>query len=605
MKEVFSPKELKYDEIATGEHKRVFLKKVIDAIGKKLAIRYYKLPATENIIFLNYLFAENETGEQCDARVSKILAGKEPEKTNEMLQLLAKAISSFSSKSKQIVEPPVEKIEETTKLEVKTSSPAKSPADKKSYAQSTSSSNAKVKSGEKSQTLANKSSKPSLVKNTTSSPSARVASKTKLESPSASKSTLLPPKKLSSTSISRSQSRQSIAAKSSTSLSPNKNLSESVKSEENIKISESQDKLVQKSEEHIVVKPTTAAMPPETTEEVPLQRPVTRTKYRQKVEGDCTDTPVILTFDSGSEPILVNENAVEEENEKKVGSSCGLQSGRSSSSEEVVTDHMNQKISEWVDRPVEPMQVAESQLVGSPRQLLPNSGWIRDDYNSDHQLLVKSQMNRVFNSLESCDAQQDASSTLRQSENAPFHCIKPGTARAEEASKKPAPRPVTVLRDNESEDEDDESFLVQEKIESERDLALERLQQSALLMKPGTRGSSSPTNMDMLYFPPEHRGGLVNQILETRMALEKLSGGHGKALMENEMAERDKAAVREVYLRQVEDLKEAIQNMSKCANPLANVIQRSQDDACLMEIEFRKLRQENERLQKEIDSAKS
>jgi len=75
-------------------------------------------------------------------------------------------------------------------------------------------------------------------------------------------------------------------------------------------------------------------------------------------------------------------------------------------------------------------------------------------------------------------------------------------------------------------------------------------------------------------------------------------------LQQNEMAERDKEALREVYLKQIEDLKGAIQKMAKCANPLANIIQRSQDDACLMEIEFRKLRQENERLQRKIDQAR-
>lgn len=144
-------------------------------------------------------------------------------------------------------------------------------------------------------------------------------------------------------------------------------------------------------------------------------------------------------------------------------------------------------------------------------------------------------------------------------------------------------RLTKVIMDNDEDDEDD-YFLIQEKLVSERDASLERMRQAP-------------------FIPPEHRGLLVDLILDTQRELENGAFQNSEDL-QVDLAERDKEAMREVYLKQMGELKGAIQQLSKCANPLANIAQRSQDDACLMEIEFRKLRQENSRLQRKIDEAK-
>lgn len=97
---VFTSEELDSANITTRESKTEFVKKLISAISK-LSKYEQNLQIEFKFIFLTDFFFEcilaEVTGEPISAKVSKILAGQEPEKTNLLLQSLGKAVAISKS----------------------------------------------------------------------------------------------------------------------------------------------------------------------------------------------------------------------------------------------------------------------------------------------------------------------------------------------------------------------------------------------------------------------------------------------------------------------------------------------------------------------------
>ncbi|CAL8141175.1 unnamed protein product [Orchesella dallaii] len=540
MKDIFPQSHLKYEKISNVDDKRAFLKTAIDAI-------------------------ESETNQKCEARPSKILSGKEPEKTNDLLQLLAKAITSFKSKdnsklsgSKGTGSKPKSsqkavdnKSGSRTKSEVHQDikrARSRPPVKKLSSHKSTSQENLrrekvleKIRPDVSSQSKNKLDSKKSIPRNKgTVDDASNRKSVTQLSTPSNKSDESLKSKvSLTSTispkqvSASKSISKQSLVKKSSSSkllpVDPRKNIKqvEKVTSQE-VTAGSSKDKAKDvKSSESVsdlestniigsvsgkvnqsvcnsveprnnasspTVKSNTG-MPPETLDEVPAQRPVTRKKQLQNynenndsnVNSNADDTAenvdVLIPATAASEeqeqipqsPLTPDESTVpattttEQEDKNKSGSSS---SSACSSSDEAVTEHMNQKISEWKGDSEEVATVESVEDMGL------KTGWIPQS-NSNHQCKTNSSsfenLDKVFKSRESvshhCQDDDEISMSRRK--------VK-GSTPSETAMK----RPITVMLDNQDDDEDDETFLVQEKMESETDLTLDRLQVSINLMKP-------------------------------------------------------------------------------------------------------------------------
>lgn len=88
MEGLFTEEELNSDNVKDKESKVAYLTKLIEVVSKWPTIveRYlYKL--NENLFC-----AELATGSNLSARPSKIVAGQEPTKTNELLQAIGKAL---------------------------------------------------------------------------------------------------------------------------------------------------------------------------------------------------------------------------------------------------------------------------------------------------------------------------------------------------------------------------------------------------------------------------------------------------------------------------------------------------------------------------------
>ncbi|ODM93818.1 TRAF3-interacting protein 1 [Orchesella cincta] len=620
------------------------------------------IPAPVKVVFEE----ESETNEKCEARPSKILSGKEPEKTNDMLQLLAKAITSYKSKDKAklsmakvtssktkpsqkaVVDNKVERTKPEAHQDTKRARsrpPAKNLTSQKSNSQEkaqeksrfevsknkTDSKKVKANVKENADEVTNiktvsqnsssaKKSDESLKTNKPSSTTACIPNQATASSLSKSVSKLSLKKKPSSLKLVTGDTRKSVnpAEKvSSHEVTPgssdgkNKNL----KRPEILSNSEQPSKSALEGTNNTAensadtsslgkTKPrSNTGLPPELMEEIPSERPVTRKKLQNYNDNndsnenpnrqDNTKNDNVLKSATSEEQVSATPMTPESTlpattTEQKGKNKSGCSSSTCTSSDEGVTEEMNKKISEWKDDSGGVVAVVDS--LDSLENMDYATGWIpQSQSNSNIKTRTSSyeSVHKVFNRRESCSQQ------CEDEDNVSISNRKAKTSISSHQDI-PMKRPITVILDNHDFDEDDETFLVQEKTESETDLTLDRLQ--SVLMN---------TAADIAHIPQEHRGLLVNQIMETQRELEQLSSQKSMfATLQNEMAERDKEALREVYLKQIEDLKGAIQKMAKCANPLANIIQRSQDDACLMEIEFRKLRQENERLQRKIDDAR-
>lgn len=90
MEGVFTPEEMDAANITSREAKTAFMQKLITAISK------FK---KNNVLFnflneITILFLEDKSGEDVPVKISKILAGLEAEKTNALLQALAKSVEA-------------------------------------------------------------------------------------------------------------------------------------------------------------------------------------------------------------------------------------------------------------------------------------------------------------------------------------------------------------------------------------------------------------------------------------------------------------------------------------------------------------------------------
>lgn len=94
--DVYTAEELVYDNVKEKDAKIDFLQKLIDAVSECDTTKRAQIP-----INMSYFLSESSStdGTSIKARPSKIVAGHEPERTNELLQAIGRALDGASSSS--------------------------------------------------------------------------------------------------------------------------------------------------------------------------------------------------------------------------------------------------------------------------------------------------------------------------------------------------------------------------------------------------------------------------------------------------------------------------------------------------------------------------
>ncbi|CAL8128718.1 unnamed protein product [Orchesella dallaii] len=157
-------------------------------------------------------------------------------------------------------------------------------------------------------------------------------------------------------------------------------------------------------------------------------------------------------------------------------------------------------------------------------------------------------------------------------------------------------RPTTgkvahVIMDN-TEDADDDNYIVREvTVSASKPSGLSDLDETPELTL------SNGMSADSL-LPPDQRGLLVNQILETQKELEdKISG-------KSDDAPKIEQKLNELSLAEVEKLKNLIQVCSRSANPLAKLLDYMAEDVDSMQKEYNNFQEESKRLSIQLENAK-
>lgn len=155
-----------------------------------------------------------------------------------------------------------------------------------------------------------------------------------------------------------------------------------------------------------------------------------------------------------------------------------------------------------------------------------------------------------------------------------------------------------------TEDPDDDNYVVREvTVQASKPPGLSDLDETPELALGsnaglmGILGGGGGDEVDTM-FPPDQRGLLVHQILETQNALEdKKGGGEQTPVIEQKL--------KELSLAEIEKLKNLIQICARSANPLAKLLDYMTEDVDSMQKEYNGYREESKRLSLELENSKA
>ncbi|CAG7785395.1 unnamed protein product [Allacma fusca] len=160
---------------------------------------------------------------------------------------------------------------------------------------------------------------------------------------------------------------------------------------------------------------------------------------------------------------------------------------------------------------------------------------------------------------------------------------------------------TTVLLDNEDGD-DDNNYIVHEVAPPEKQSSDLQLSESADL------GIDSEKSLDNI-LDPDQRGLLVMQMLDAQSKLEDGSriapGANKKTDIERDagVGDKDRLRWREVTIAEVDKLKNLMQLMARNANPLGKLMDFVQEDVDAMQRDLNKWREESKKLDGSLEAA--
>lgn len=103
---VYTEQELQFENVKEKEAKIEFLQKLIDAVSKRYIYIVIDLVLSKVFNLHFFIYAEETSKDKLKAKPSKIVAGLEPERTNELLQAIGKAVDARQKEpNNNIVEP--------------------------------------------------------------------------------------------------------------------------------------------------------------------------------------------------------------------------------------------------------------------------------------------------------------------------------------------------------------------------------------------------------------------------------------------------------------------------------------------------------------------
>lgn len=164
-------------------------------------------------------------------------------------------------------------------------------------------------------------------------------------------------------------------------------------------------------------------------------------------------------------------------------------------------------------------------------------------------------------------------------------------------------RPTTgkvahVILDNiEDPDDDDDNYVVREVTiaAASKPPGLSDLDETPELGILGGSGALGATGELDSILPPDQRGLLVNQILETQKELE--DKGKDVPIIEKKL--------KELSIAEIDKLKNLIQLCARSANPLAKLLDYMAEDVDSMQKEYNNYREESKKLSLELENAKN
>ncbi|BFZ22679.1 hypothetical protein BsWGS_25719 [Bradybaena similaris] len=148
------------------------------------------------------------------------------------------------------------------------------------------------------------------------------------------------------------------------------------------------------------------------------------------------------------------------------------------------------------------------------------------------------------------------------------------TLESEPAMRLGSGQPANVIADNDDDDDDDDNFLVQETAPPPPDPDLSQL-------KPTDDSDTT-------------HGALVQKMLESKKEVEKGPQGTKRTEIERPLiSDAQRRKQREIVQKEVDKLRSSIQNLTRSANPLGKVMDYLQEDLDSMQQELDKWRAEN------------
>ncbi|XP_075222365.1 intraflagellar transport 54 [Lycorma delicatula] len=553
---LYSQDELNPENIKDREGKIAFLEKLISAV--KLS-----------------------TGANISARPTKIVAGLEVEKTNELLQIIGKALEKKIDSSKAV--------EQVLNKGTKKSSNSKS----------------------NKETSKSKTTKDVIIEE---SKTKDKDGKKKKQSSHSNKDTAVREAAAKLKQATTKEKQNTTTTTRRKEKSPIKPLKETSKKVEPVTNSE----IV--SDEVVKDQPSQKESTQQPSKEIDTPVPSLTNVEKEKIQNSNTQNEISLDIKSKRSSSSNDTKEVKEplNNEEKPEIPVSESSGNNEKNKK---EHEKEKDKDLEENKQEIQEIEKEAKVKRPSSAHPGhrrNSSARRISDSDVGAENKGNMSQatvpetISNSTPS-EVQVLGSSTSNQSQTAvkasPPLVSRPRTAARPPSARPGAPRvrdrghvevvedtrsptvPVNLIVDVDATKDDDDENLV--KLETQAAASVEQ----AELPKPDV--PSDAPNVDLV---GEEHGRLVAQILETKRELELSGASTQKVEIEWEGGRKRE---RETALKEVDRLRGAIQSLTRAANPLGKLIDFLQEDVDSMQREFLNCQQMNSQLVKELQSEQS